>query len=89
MKFMDAHVHLKNRNDEVLDVDALLQEMDASDIERVFLMPADSRRSENERMLKEAQGHADRFILFAFVNPYHPDCVEWFEEAVKLSLIHI
>ena len=56
MKFMDAHVHLKNRNDEVLDVDALLKEMDASDIERVFLMPADSRRSENERMLKEAQG---------------------------------
>ena len=43
MKFMDAHVHLKDRNDEVLDVDALLQEMDASDIERVFLMPADSR----------------------------------------------
>lgn len=46
-------------------------------------MPADSRRSENERMLKEAQGHTDRFILFAFVNPYHSDCVEWFEEAVK------
>lgn len=83
MKFMDAHVHLKNRNDEVLDVDALLKEMDASDIERVFLMPADSRRSENERMLKEAQGHTDRFILFAFVNPYHSDCVEWYEEAVK------
>ena len=52
MKFMDAHVHLKDRNDEVLDVDALLQEMDASDIERVFLIGAvifDAGRSPPQR----------------------------------------
>lgn len=82
MKYMDAHVHLKNRNDEVLDVNALLKEMDSAEIEKVFLMPATSKLEDNEMMLEAIKGHEDRFIPFAFMNPYHPDCVERFRRYV-------
>jgi predicted TIM-barrel fold metal-dependent hydrolase len=81
-RYMDAHVHLKNRNDKGMDLPELLQEMDAAEIEKVFLMPSNSTRAENERMLSQVKGHEDRFIPFAFINPYHEDCVEWFRDAV-------
>lgn len=83
MKYMDAHVHLKNRNDEILDVNALLKEMDDADIEKVFLMPATSKVLDNEKMLEAVKGMDERFILFAFMNPYHEDCVERFRHYVE------
>ena len=89
MKYMDAHVHLKNRNEEILDVDALLREMDEANIEKVFLMPASSKVVDNERTLKEAQGHDDRFILCALINPYHPDCVERFTRYVRECYVKV
>lgn len=81
-KFMDSHVHLKNRNEEVLNIEGLLKEMDDADIEKVFLMPANSTIEENERMLEQVKGHEERFIPFAFINPYHEDCVERFTDYV-------
>lgn len=85
MKYMDAHVHLKNRNEEILDVNALLKEMDDADIEKVFLMPATSKVLDNEAMLEAVNGNENRFILFAFMNPYHEDCVERFRHYVQYS----
>lgn len=82
MKFMDSHVHLKDRNDEVLGVDGLLREMDECDVERVFLLPATSKPEDNQKMIEAMKGHEDRFIPFAFINPYQPDCVEMFRDYV-------
>jgi len=83
MKFMDAHVHLKNRNEQVLGVEELLKEMDDEEISKVFLLPENSRLGTNEDMLKRIKGHEDRFIPFAFINPYHEDCVERFRHYVE------
>lgn len=78
MKYMDSHVHLKNRNNEILGVDGILKEMDECEIERVFIFPATSKPEDNDKMFEEIKGHEDRLIPFAFINPYHPDCVERF-----------
>lgn len=78
MKFMDSHVHFKNRNDKVVDVQSLLKEMDDAEIEKVFLLPATSKLRDNEDMLIQTAGFDERFIRFAFMNPYHSDCVERF-----------
>lgn len=83
MKFLDSHVHFKNRNDEILDVEALLKEMDDNNVERVFFLPATSKPEDNDHLFEVVKGHEDRLIPFAFINPYHADCVERFRYYVE------
>ena len=70
MVIMDAHVHLKNRNQELLDVPALLKEMDDANVSKVFLFPGTSFRDATDKMLDQIAGHEDRFIPFAFLDPH-------------------
>lgn len=83
MRYMDAHVHYKNRNWEPRDINTLLREMDECEIEKVFLLPATSSVEDNEKTIEAAKDHLDRFIVLAFMSPYHEDCVERFRDYVE------
>ena len=86
---IDAHLHLSGRE----RTDDVLQSLDEAKVDiAVLLAPfltdpyrlddRDSLRAGNEHLGRLVQGHADRLIGFAVVNPLHPSAPDDLEEAV-------
>ncbi|MFN8483426.1 MAG: amidohydrolase family protein [Anaerolineae bacterium] len=86
---IDAHLHLSGRE----RADDVLHSLDEAKVDiAVLLAPfltdpyrlddRDSLRTGNEHLGRLVQGHADRLIGFAVVNPLHPSAPDDLEEAV-------
>ncbi|MFN8500033.1 MAG: amidohydrolase family protein [Anaerolineae bacterium] len=86
---IDAHLHLSGRE----RADDVLHSLDEAKVDiAVLLAPfltdpyrlddRDSLRAGNEHLGRLVQGHADRLIGFAVVNPLHPSAPDDLEDAV-------
>lgn len=91
---IDAHLHLSGRE----RAEDVLRALDDAQVDvAVLLAPfltepyrfddRDSLRAGNEHLARLVQGHTDRLIGFAVVNPLHPTAADDLEDAVtRLSL---
>ena len=86
---IDAHLHLSGRE----RADDVLHSLDEAKVDIAVLFAPfltdpyrlddrDSLRTGNEHLGRLVQGHADRLIGFAVVNPLHPSAPDDLEEAV-------
>lgn len=83
MKVNDAHVHLFNRNAQLLDAAHLLAEMDAAGVDKIFVMARNSHPGVNEALAEDIAPYRQRMIPFAFINPWEEDAVRHFADCVE------
>ena len=81
---IDAHAHLGHGRYKSLEVDELLRQMDANDIEHAVICPVEEQitvynQQGNDFILKQVRLHPDRFTGFAVANP-------WFGKEAVLEL---
>ncbi len=90
MKIVDAHLHCSGRENAA----DTLRALDEAGVETAVLLApfltdpytiadAASLRAGNEHLARLVQGHTDRLVGFAVVNPLHPTAADDLEDAVS------
>jgi uncharacterized protein len=90
MRIIDAHLHCSGRESS----DEVLRSLDEAGVETAVLLApflsdpytihdAASLRAGNEHLAKLVDGHSDRLIGFAVVNPLHPSAANDLEDAIS------
>ena len=79
MRILDAHCHLGKGQDYTVTAESLIAEMDACEVERAVIVPADrqiavANREGNDAVLEARRRYPDRLVAFCTANP-------WFGEA--------
>lgn len=84
MRYNDAHVHFGQRGEYDPQAEAvrLIQDMDENHLDRVFLFPIGATIERNEAMIEAIEGHRDRFIPFAWMDPTAEGQLEYFTKAL-------